>query len=221
MKNKKIIFSVVIILLFLFVIFPLFIGMILGPEILDVSTDTNIITTDEIKSEPTSNIISENISENISETTSEIITEKVYTKEDFIELDKNIIELKKQADEYIVSIATIGVTLENSNPSVGELSNYQSQLKDLKKGLNDITLNSSKIQNKYSDEYILNLQLIVSIGRNMADNLIKYIDKKEIKYITNANSEANKLSNYFKQFENERNNFFLNNGFSQDEIPSM
>nr|DAZ33241.1 MAG TPA: hypothetical protein [Caudoviricetes sp.] len=217
MKNKKIIFSVVIILLFLFVIFPLFIGMILGPEILDVSTDTNIITTDEIKSEPTSNIISENISE----TTSEIITEKVYTKEDFIELDKNIIELKKQADEYIVSIATIGVTLENSNPSVGELSNYQSQLKDLKKGLNDITLNSSKIQNKYSDEYILNLQLIVSIGRNMADNLIKYIDKKEIKYITNANSEANKLSNYFKQFENERNNFFLNNGFSQDEIPSM
>lgn len=217
MKNKKIIFSVVIILLFLFVIFPLFIGMILGPEILAVSTDTNIITTDEIKSEPTSNIISENISE----TTSEIITEKVYTKEDFIELDKNIIELKKQADEYIVSIATIGVTLENSNPSVGELSNYQSQLKDLKKGLNDITLNSSKIQNKYSDEYILNLQLIVSIGRNMADNLIKYIDKKEIKYITNANSEANKLSNYFKQFENERNNFFLNNGFSQDEIPSM
>lgn len=217
MKNKKIIFSVVIILLFLFVIFPLFIGMILGPEILDVSTDTNIITTDEIKSEPTSNIISENISE----TTSEIITEKVYTKEDFIELDKNIIELKKQADEYIISIATIGVTLENSNPSVGELSNYQSQLKDLKKGLNDITLNSSKIQNKYSDEYILNLQLIVSIGRNMADNLIKYIDKKEIKYITNANSEANKLSNYFKQFENERNNFFLNNGFSQDEIPSM
>ncbi len=80
---------------------------------------------------------------------------------------------------------------------------------------------ASKLDDDKNKSYIEAVELYIVNNQQVAENLIKYLDKQELKYLSEAKSKLEGSSSYALSVVSERTNYLSGQGFSQSEIDEI
>jgi len=81
--------------------------------------------------------------------------------------------------------------------------------------------NLSKLQDKNNKEYISACQNYVINAKSIADNLMKYLDKQELKYLSEAKDQINLASSYAVKVVSARMEYLISQGFTDEEVSEI
>lgn len=132
-----------------------------------------------------------------------------------IEVDKKIYEIVLASEKSTnVLIEGMGIVGEGGG-SLLELYDLAKQVKD-----NQFAAFSalSKLSNKDNADYIDAAQLFAINGQQVAEDVIKYIDKNEMKYLSRAKENMEATSNYVMAVVTARMEYLASQGLTNDEI---
>lgn len=213
-------------------------SMIIAPDNIDSpnesATSTTVATaqtandtTTEALAEVATEALAEVATKAPAEVTTEAATES--TIEEKEKIDPAIKKAAKKADAELWAIAlnidiNKGLLVEGINLAANGEGTLL-ELYDLTKQIDDNFFNyfrqSNDIDNDSIDKYRDAVQYYIANCQSITENVMKYIDKGEMKYLSKAKSSMEDSSSYTMQVVSERMQYLANNGFTDKEISKL
>lgn len=145
--------------------------------------------------------------------------------DDVVDKKAAAIETDKKIYEIVLAAEKTSNTLNEGMSLVGNGQGSLLDLYDLAKAAkeNHFSYYSalSKLQNKKNKDYIEAAQLYVINSQNIAEDIMKYIDKNEMKYLSRAKENMQSVSNYVLALAGTRMEYLSNQGLTDDEIVTI
>jgi len=90
--------------------------------------------------------------------------------------------------------------------------------KDAKEAQFSLWSNVSKLDGDNNKAYVRAVESYIVNNQQFAENLLKYLDKQELKYLSKAKSNIESSSSYVLSVVTERTKYLSNQGFSDTEV---
>lgn len=148
-------------------------------------------------------------------------TQKVLTEDEknaLIQLDGQIFKIVTDCEATTTSLQSYLTAFSEQNATLLDVYNAAKTAKDTQFNywgqLQDL-------QNDTNKDYIEACQIYVGIHQSFAENLMKYLDKNEIKYLSKAQEDLESTSNYAYTVVAARMSWLANQGLTTDEISAI
>ncbi|MCF8018340.1 MAG: hypothetical protein K9L62_02955 [Vallitaleaceae bacterium] len=103
----------------------------------------------------------------------------------------------------------------------GDLLELYNLAKTVKSNQLDYFSSLTKLQDDNNKDYIIASQIYVSNGRSLAESLMKYIDKQEMKYLSDIDECSNYSGTYFSSVTAERTKYLTSQGLTNEEVSGV
>lgn len=189
-----------------------FIGVIILVNIIIVKiSPQSTIPASQASTSTNSNTIPSSTSSNSAATPSQMSEEKAYA----IQFDEFIINTILGSNEALEDLDNYINAYSQNKISALEAYDAAKNTKELMNSLNKAILST---RNSRNGTYIGVAQEFNINGRFKAENMMKYLDKNEVKYLSEMKQNDLYIYNSFKKLMLERVNFLKSQGLSDTEI---
>lgn len=204
-------------------IITLIVGLVIVLGCMGADPSTPASTASSVSSVPVNSSLPSSVESSSEESsTLESSSEPVSSEEvDLAQIlaDDDEISLNVLKSEKITDILTESI-VSFSNQEITSLELYN-LAKTAKENQSTFSLNLEKLRNDNNKAYVEACELYVYNGHEFANNLMKYLDKNEMKYLSEAQSCMEKKDTYVLSVVKERISYLSNNGISDEEISEI
>lgn len=139
-------------------------------------------------------------------------------KNSIIELDSQIVKIITDSESTTTNLQTYLTAFGQQQATLLDVYNAAKTAKDIQfnhwQQLNDL-------QNDSNKDYIGACQLYVGIHQSFAENLLKYIDKNKIEYLSKAQENLSSCSDYALLVATGRMKWLTDQGLTTEEVSNI
>lgn len=139
------------------------------------------------------------------------------TTESAIQADAEIHKIV-MASEGTAKVLTDSMSSVGSGINAFELYELAKQAQENHKGFHRSV---TSLQNDNNKDYITQVQYYILNNKSVADDLIKYIDKNEMKYLSKAKERIEATPNHVMSVVSERMKYLSEQGLTSEEIQTI